>query len=78
MTNAERIATVAAAARQVRLPDILAAEDLAGPLHVTPRAVREMFRRGLLPGKKLGRRWLTTREEVLRALSSDAPRFRQC
>jgi hypothetical protein len=77
MTNSERSATIAAAARQVLLPDILVVEDVARAIHAGPSRVREMLRTGLIPAKKLGRRWLVTRVELLRALTptSVTPRF---
>ena len=52
----------AAALRSVAFPDIAAVEDVAAMVKLSPSAVRAHFRSGRIPGRKLGRRWLTTRE----------------
>ncbi len=74
--NDERANRVAAAARQILLPDVLAVEDLAPVLHLRPSAIRALIRRGAIPARKLGRRWLVTRAELLRALSCPAAGWR--
>lgn len=43
------------------LPELLAPEDLAPLLRLTPHGVRAMIRRGELPACKLGRRWFVRR-----------------
>ena len=52
------------------LPDIVTARALARVLDVTPAAARQMFRRGLIPGCKLGRRWVVTRHALLAHIAS--------
>ncbi len=78
MSPTERIATVAAAARAVLLPDVLTVEDLARVLHIGPSAVRALIRAGRVPAAKVGRRWLCSRVELLRVLtpSHGAPQLR--
>ncbi len=70
MTPTERVAALAGAARQVLLPDVLVAEDLARALHVGPGAARAMLRSGAIPARKIGRRWLIARTELLRSLAA--------
>ena len=70
MDNVERVATVAAAARQIMLPDVLIVEDVAQVSHVGASTVRDWIRSGRLPAHKLGRRWLIARTELLRVLAS--------
>lgn len=72
----EKHAATIAAIRAVALPDILSVEDLARALRVTSSAARMLLRAGRIPGKKLGRRWLVSRSELLRALSPAVPPFR--
>lgn len=76
MTPLERVAALAGAARSILLPDILTVEDLAPVLHLRPSAVRALIRRGAIPARKLGRRWLVARGELLRALSSPVATWR--
>jgi excisionase family DNA binding protein len=70
MENTDRIATVAAAARQIRLPDVGIVEDIAAACHVSPSTIRDWIRTGRLPARKFGRRWLISRAELLRFLAS--------
>jgi len=58
------------------LPDLMWVEDLAARLRRSPSAVRDMLRRGVLPGRKIGRRWLVERGALLRAVAPDNARFR--
>lgn len=59
----------AAAADGLILPEIINVPHLAVVLHRTEGGVRALFRRGVLPGVKLGREWVITRRELLRALT---------
>jgi hypothetical protein len=68
----ERVAALAGAARQFVTPDVLTSEDIGRVLHVTPNAARGMLRSGILPGKRVGRRWYTIKADLLRALSVGA------
>lgn len=58
------------------LPDLMWVEDLADRLRRSPSAVRDMLRRGVLPGRKIGRRWLVERSALLRAVAPDNARLR--
>jgi hypothetical protein len=51
------------------LPEIIDVPQLAVVLHRTEGCVRALLRRGILPGVKLGRGWVITRRELLRALT---------
>jgi excisionase family DNA binding protein len=44
--------------------DVLDGRDVAELLHLPLSTVLEYARRGLLPGRKLGRRWIFLRDEV--------------
>jgi excisionase family DNA binding protein len=44
--------------------DVLDGRDVADLLHLPISTVLEYARRGLLPGHKLGRRWVFLRDEV--------------
>jgi excisionase family DNA binding protein len=41
-------------------------------LTVSPDTVYDLFKRGELPGRKVGRKWLTTRNAVLRWIESSS------
>lgn len=44
--------------------DVLDAREVAELLHLPISTVLEYARRGLLPGHKLGRRWIFLRDEI--------------
>jgi excisionase family DNA binding protein len=44
----------------------------AEPLTVSPDTVYDLFKRGELPGRKVGRKWLTTRNALLRWIESSS------
>jgi len=50
--------------------DVLDGRDVAELLHLPVSTVLEYARRGLLPGHKLGRRWIFLRDEVEAAVRS--------
>jgi len=50
--------------------DVLDARDVAELLHLPTSTVLEYARRGLLPGHKLGRRWIFLRDEIEAAVRS--------
>lgn len=58
------------------LPDVMSVQDLAIRLHRSPSVIRDLLRRGLLPGCKIGRRWIVERRAFLQAISPDNARFR--
>ena len=57
-----------AATRSVLLPEILDVADLALWMRCSESTARAHLRAGRIPGRRLGRRWLTTRQSLLRAL----------
>jgi hypothetical protein len=48
-----------------RDPDILDVQATAGMLGISTHAVYTLFKKGELPGRKVARRWLTTRDMVM-------------
>ncbi len=50
--------------RQLTREDVLDGREVAELLHLPISTVLEYARRGLLPGHKLGRRWIFLRDEV--------------
>jgi excisionase family DNA binding protein len=51
-----------------RDPEVLDVQGVARMLGISTHAVYALFKKGELPGKKVARRWLTTRDSVLRWL----------
>ena len=51
-----------------RLPEVLDVHMTAQFLTVSADTVYDLFHRGDLPGRKVGRKWLTTKTAVLRCL----------
>jgi excisionase family DNA binding protein len=49
-----------------RKPDILDVHGVAALLTVSTDTVYELLQSGELPGRKIGRKWLTTRNAVMR------------
>lgn len=41
-------------------------------LAISTHAVHDLFKKGELPGRKVARRWLTTRDTVLRCLKGSS------
>lgn len=46
------------------LPIVLTPEDVARLLNMSESNVRKMFRNGIIPAKKVGELWRTTRETL--------------
>ena len=55
----------AVALRAVALPDVCRVEDLAEHLDLSPATLRAALRAGVLPGRRLGRQWLISRQALL-------------
>jgi excisionase family DNA binding protein len=53
--------------------DVLDGRDVAELLHLPLSTVLEYARRGLLPSRKLGRRWIFLRDEIEAAVRSRPP-----
>jgi excisionase family DNA binding protein len=52
--------------------EVLDVKMTAELLTVSPDTIYDLFKRGELPGRKVGRKWLTTRNAVLRWIESSA------
>lgn len=50
----------------LRNPDILDVEKAAALLTVSTDTVYDLFKSGELPGRKVGRKWITTRGALMR------------
>ena len=55
--------------------DVMTVDDVATLLELKPYTVKEYARRGILPGRKLGRTWRFLRPELEDAIR-DLPRVR--
>jgi excisionase family DNA binding protein len=53
-----------------RLPEVLDVQMTAAMLTVSPDTVYDLFASGELPGRKVGRKWITTKAAVLRWIES--------
>lgn len=68
MPVTSRLQKRAAAIQAARLPEVLDVHMTAQFLTVSADTVYDLFQRGDLPGRKVGRKWLTTKTAVLRWL----------
>jgi Helix-turn-helix domain len=55
-----------------RDPEVLDVQATAHMLGISTHAVYALFKKGELPGRKVARRWLTTRDAVLRWLKGSS------
>src|SRR5271155_1775108 len=55
-----------------RAPDVLDVHGAAALLTVSADTVYDLFAKGELPGRKVGRKWLTTKAAVLRWIENTA------
>jgi excisionase family DNA binding protein len=55
-----------------RTPEVLDVHMAAEMLTVSRDTVYELFQKGELPGRKVGRKWITTKAAVLRWIESSA------
>ena len=62
---------VTGSVRELLLPDIASVAEVAQHLGISRSVVRRWIRAGVIPGRKLGRRWYVARRELL-ALFSEA------
>jgi hypothetical protein len=53
-------------------PEVLDVQATAGILGISTHAVYALFKKGELPGRKVARCWLTTRDSVLRWLKGSS------
>jgi excisionase family DNA binding protein len=68
--NSEATALAATRAlRSIALPDIATVEDLSTFFGISPPTVRRHLREGLLPGRRVGRRWFVSRPALLAHLA---------
>lgn len=56
----------AASSAPTRIPEVLDVRMAATLLTVSPDTVYQLFSKGELPGRKVGRKWITTKAAVLR------------
>jgi excisionase family DNA binding protein len=56
----------------LRVSEVLDVETTAQFLTVSTDTVYDLFKSGELPGRKVGRKWITTRAAVLRWIQSSA------
>jgi hypothetical protein len=59
-----------AATRAIVMPEVLDTRDLAYWLRCGESTARARLRAGVIPGRRLGRRWFVTRAALLRALEA--------
>jgi excisionase family DNA binding protein len=57
---------------ETRDPEVLDVQGAARMLGISTRAVYALFKKGELPGRKVARRWLTTRDAVLKWLKGSS------
>ncbi len=74
MTDTSRPRKRAPAIPATRLPEVLDVHLTAQFLTVSADTVYDLFHRGDLPGRKVGRKWLTTKTAVLRWLEESTKR----
>lgn len=55
-----------------RYPDVLDVHATAAMLMVSADTVYDLFASGQLPGRKVGRKWITTKSAVLRWIESSS------
>jgi excisionase family DNA binding protein len=55
-----------------RSPDVLDVHGAAALLTVSADTVYDLFAKGELPGRKVGRKWITTKSAVLRWIESSS------
>ena len=56
----------------IRTSEVLDVKMTAELLMVSADTIYDLFKRGELPGRKVGRKWLTTRNAVLRWIESSS------
>jgi excisionase family DNA binding protein len=73
MMSLSRPPTRPTASAAGRWPDVLDVHLTAQLLTVSVDTVYDLLQRGDLPGRKVGRKWLTTKTAVLKWLEQSAP-----
>jgi excisionase family DNA binding protein len=58
--------------KQARSPEILDVQGAAALLTVSTDTVYDLFASGDLPGRKVGRKWITTKAAVLRWIDASS------
>jgi len=53
------------------IPDVMTVQDASIRLGYSQRHLRRLLRDGILPGRRLGRRWVILRGPLLAALAPD-------
>ena len=62
----------ATALRSVSLPDVVTVRDLEDHIGLSGSTLRAHLRAGRLPGRRVGRRWLISRQALLAFLAENA------
>ena len=65
-TKAKAKRSIPAAGAAPRPAEVLDVHGAAALLTVSPDTVYDLFQKGELPGRKVGRKWITTKTAVLR------------
>ena len=55
------------------MKEVLSVKEAAVIMAVTPAALREYLKQGVIPGKKVGKQWRILRSELMEALKPDNP-----
>jgi Helix-turn-helix domain len=55
-----------------RDPEILDVQATADTIGISKDAVYDLFKKGEIPGRKVARRWLTTRDAILKWLTGSS------
>lgn len=58
------------------LPEVMSTRDLACGLELSAQRIRALLRVGVIPGRRVGRRWFVTRDALLRSLAPENARGR--
>ena len=66
--DAEQLQLAPARPRPITRADVMTVADVAELLDLKPYTVKEYARRGILPGRKLGRTWRFLRPELEEAI----------
>lgn len=55
------------------MEEVLSVKEAAAIMGVTPAALREYLKQGVIPAKKVGKQWRILRSELMAALRPDNP-----
>lgn len=55
------------------MEEVLSVKEAAAIMAVTPAAMREYLKQGVIPAKKVGKQWRILRSALMEALKPDNP-----